>query len=114
MPRGPVAAGLARGIAGASGRPCRGGKRNRVRRTAALVILGLASAGPGIAPGVAADAAAGKAVFNRCRICHTVEAGGRDGAGPNLHGLFGRKAGTVGPFAYSEAMKNSGVLWDQA
>ena len=53
-------------------------------------------------------------MFNRCRICHTVEAGGRNGAGRNLHGLFGRKAGTVEHFAYSAAMKNSGVVWDEA
>jgi cytochrome c len=82
-----------------------------MRRTAALLILGLASAA---GPCVAADPDSGKAVFNRCRICHTVEAGGRNGAGPNLHGLFGRKAGIVEHFAYSAAMKNSGVVWDEA
>lgn len=32
--------------------------------------------------------------------------------GPNLHGLFGRKAGSVQGFAYSEAMKASGIVWD--
>ena len=80
-------------------------------RSAAFLILGLALAPR---PGVAADAAAGKAVFNRCHICHTLEAGGRNGAGPNLHGLFGRKAGEVEHFTYSAAMKNSGIVWDQA
>ena len=65
-------------------------------------------------PCVAADAAAGKAVFNRCRACHTLEAGGRNGAGPNLHALFGRKAGTVERFAFSAAMKESGIVWDEA
>src|SRR5690242_5981230 len=82
-----------------------------MRRTAAILVLG------GMAfiarPGVAADSEAGKAVFNRCRICHTVEAGGHNGAGPSLHGLFGRKAGTVENFAYSAAMKNSDVVWDE-
>jgi cytochrome c len=82
-----------------------------VRRTAALLILQLASAA---GPAVAADPEAGKAVFERCRICHTVDAGGRNGAGPNLHGLFGRKAGSVEHFAYSAAMKNSGIVWDDA
>jgi len=60
----------------------------------------------------AADSAAGQAIFNRCKICHTTEAGGRNMVGPNLHGIFGRKAGSVEGFAYSEAMKNSGIVWD--
>ena len=81
------------------------------RRPDPWFVLGLAAAAR---PSIAADPAAGKAVFNRCRICHTVEAGGHNGAGPNLHGLFGRKAGSVEHFAYSAAMKDSGVVWDQA
>ena len=59
-----------------------------------------------------ADADAGKTVFNRCKICHTVEAGGRNAVGPNLHGVFGRKAGSADNFTFSEAMKNTGIVWD--
>jgi len=60
----------------------------------------------------AASATAGQAVFNRCKICHTIEASGRNIVGPNLHGIFGRKAGSMPNFAYSPAMKESGVVWD--
>ena len=60
--------------------------------------------------GVAADAAAGQAIFNRCKICHSLEAG-KNTVGPSLHGLFGRKAGTVESYTYSEAMKSSGIVW---
>ena len=63
-------------------------------------------------PGGAADIAAGQAEFNKCKICHTVDSGGRNTVGPNLHGIFGRKAGTSDKFAHSEAIKNSGVVWD--
>ena len=63
------------------------------------------------APCEAADIAAGQAIFNRCKICHALEAG-KNMVGPSLHGIIGRKAGTADNFAYSEAMKSSGIAWD--
>ena len=61
----------------------------------------------------AADLDAGKAVFNRCKICHTVAAGAKSTVGPNLQGVFGRKAGSLDEFRYSAAMKESGITWDE-
>ena len=60
----------------------------------------------------AADIAAGEAIFARCKICHTLQPGGPNTVGPNLHGIFGRKAASIGNFAYSDAIKNSGITWD--
>lgn len=61
------------------------------------------------------DAAKGERLFNlQCKNCHTVETGGKNGLGPNLAGLFGRKAGTAAGFAASDAMKASGIAWDDA
>jgi cytochrome c len=62
----------------------------------------------------AADLAAGARIFARCRICHTVAAGAPSTVGPNLHGLFGRRAGSLGDYDYSPAMKQSGIVWNDA
>ena len=61
----------------------------------------------------AGDAAKGKVDFQRCAICHRAEKDGGNGLGPNLFGVVGRKAGTAADFAYSPAMKNSGITWTQ-
>ena len=60
------------------------------------------------------DATRGQRVFNQqCRACHTLEKDGAQTAGPNLHGVFGRKAGTAAGYEFSDAMKKSGIVWDE-
>jgi len=57
--------------------------------------------------------ARGERLFNQqCKACHTLNEGGASTVGPNLHGLFGRKAGTAGGYSASDAMKGSGIVWD--
>jgi len=51
-----------------------------------------------------ADLAAGEAAYARCQACHTVNAGGANGIGPNLNGIVGRGVGAHAGFAFSEAM----------
>ena len=56
-----------------------------------------------------ADVKAGEAVFAKCKSCHTIEAGGANGTGPNLHGILGKKSGQHAGFAYSPAMIEHGT-----
>jgi len=53
----------------------------------------------------------GKRMFLRCRTCHTVDADGRNGTGPNLHGFLGTQAGSKDGFNFSKAMKSSDIIW---
>lgn len=63
----------------------------------------------------AADPAKGEAVFKKCTSCHTINAGGANGIGPNLHGIVGEAiAGARGGFAFSAALKSHGGTWDFA
>ena len=64
-------------------------------------------------PAIAADPAAGEKAFAVCKACHKVGEGAKNGVGPTLNGVVGRAAGAVGGYKYSDAMKNSGVTWDE-
>jgi cytochrome c len=59
-----------------------------------------------------ADLSNGESQFAVCRACHTLNQGGQDMTGPNLWGVFGRKAGAEPAFSYSDDMKNAGWTWD--
>jgi cytochrome c len=59
-----------------------------------------------------ADLSNGEARFAVCRACHTTNQGGEDMTGPNLWGIFGRKAGSEPGFTYSDGMKQAGWTWD--
>jgi cytochrome c len=60
----------------------------------------------------AADLGNGEAKFAVCAACHTTAQGGADMTGPNLWGIFGRKAGSEASFNYSDDLKGAGWTWD--
>ena len=51
--------------------------------------------------------------MRKCSICHTLEPDGRRRAGPSLHGLFGRRAGTVPGYSYSDTVSGLGIDWSE-
>lgn len=54
----------------------------------------------------------GAQLYKRCQSCHTLEQDGRHKVGPNMWALYGSTAGTKEGFAYSKAMSESGVIWN--
>ena len=74
-----------------------------VTLNAGLFSLGAAAAG---------DAEAGGKLFSKtCGGCHSIGENARSGFGPHLNGVVGRQAGSLPGYQFSEAMKNSGVVW---
>ncbi|WAC58934.1 c-type cytochrome [Brevundimonas sp. SL130] len=64
------------------------------------------------APYNTGDLANGRRVFARCRACHTIGEGAPDMAGPNLYGVFGRKAGDRPRYNYSNTLRTAQFVWD--
>ncbi len=73
--------------------------------TSVMVLSGLVAGAS-----FAQDAEHGKSVFKACAVCHATDRTNR--VGPGLGGVIGRRAGTTADFNYSNAMKNSGIVWD--
>lgn len=57
------------------------------------------------------DAAAGRLVFRKCQVCHSLEPG-KAILGPSLAGIVGRKSGAESNYDYSPAMKAANIVWD--
>jgi cytochrome c len=63
---------------------------------------------------LAQDTEAGQTSFKKCQVCHDVGETAKNKIGPILNGLDGRKSGSVDGYSYSEANKNSGIIWSEA
>jgi cytochrome c len=74
----------------------------------AVALAMAALAGAAAAAATPANLRAGEAVYARCMACHALA---WDRTGPHHCGLFGRRAGSVPGFPYSEAMKKSEIVW---
>lgn len=58
-----------------------------------------------------ADLERGELLSLACQACHTLRENQRHNVGPNLFGVFGRQAGTVPGFPFSEALRGTGLIW---
>ena len=88
---------------GVQGRPMR---NTLIVLTAGLAVIADAAC--------AQDIAAGETSFTKCSVCHSIGERAVNKIGPELNGLDGRKAGTVASFSYSDANKNSSIVWNEA
>lgn len=76
-----------------------------------LPLLALTlQASPALAAG---DPEKGRALFSRCASCHQVGPSARNGFGPQLNGVLGRRAGSLENYAYSPAMRNATLVWSE-
>ena len=75
-----------------------------------LLIALLAAAPAAAAPG---DVKRGEALFQRCASCHAVGKYASGGYGPQLNRIVGRRSASTTDYKYSEAMKKSGLVWDE-
>jgi cytochrome c len=80
--------------------------------TRLLAVAVLIATSTGMA--LAQDAEKGATVFKKyCSPCHRIGADAKNLVGPELNGLDGRKAGSAADYSYSDANKNSGIIWNE-
>jgi cytochrome c len=80
-----------------------------MRTLTIAAILIAASMGSGLAQ----DVTKGENSFKKCLPCHSIGAGAANKVGPELNGLDGRHSGNAPNFSYTDANKNSGIVWNE-
>ena len=102
-------------------RPTSRRRDGRARHRDRVLLIGALSAMAFMLPSTSAlpqasqgteDASGQQAFNNACRTCHMVKEGDNR-LGPNLYKVVGRKAGSLPDYAFSSAMKEAGVVWDE-
>ena len=76
-----------------------------------LIVSAIASANDSSSTALVGDAVRGKDLYQACSACHSVD---ENDLGPKHRGVFGRRAGSVGDYSYSAALKASGLTWDRS
>jgi cytochrome c len=91
--------------------PTRPSKQKDLSMTNRLLIVSIILA-TSIGSASAQDLAAGATSFKKCASCHELGDNAKNKVGPLLNGLEGRRTGTIAGYNYSDANKNSGIVWN--
>jgi len=82
-----------------------------MRMLHALIVAAVVSTSAPAAAIANGDADHGEVLYQGCQDCHSLD---KNDVGPRHRGVFGREAGSIPDFDYSDAVRNSGVTWDEA
>jgi len=94
-------------------RASRGSRGSLVAGALTAAALALSLPANGSEPAIKPDVERGKIVYRKCIHCHTISPNGKHRIGPNLFGIFGRRAGSLADFDYSEAWKRADFIWTE-
>jgi cytochrome c len=95
-----------------NGANCAGHEGRELAMKTVIFAAGLIAAS--VSAASAQDAAKGEISFHKCLPCHSIGDDAQNKIGPELNGLDGRHSGSVDGFDYSDANKNSGIVWNEA
>ncbi len=84
----------------------------RIARFVFIAVLAISAAARAEDDVLPPSAERGAELWAKCKNCHTIEKGGRNLVGPNLYGVFGRRAGSAPNYGYSAAMKSAAIVWN--
>jgi cytochrome c len=90
------------------------GKYRMTKRLMTMTAIAVMSIAATATIAAAQDVAAGQHSFNKCLPCHAIGPDAENKIGPELNGLDGRHSGTAPSYSYSDANKNSGIVWGEA
>ena len=79
-----------------------------------VAMLGTLMLVVAVSAAAAQDLSAGETSFKKCLPCHDIGEDAKNKVGPELNGLDGRKSGAAADYNYTDANKNSGLVWSEA
>jgi cytochrome c len=79
-------------------------------RLAIILLASCCAASIASAAALVGDADRGEQIYQACQDCHSLD---KNDVGPRHRGVYGRKAGSLSDYAYSDALKSSNIVWNE-